>query len=315
MHPKPPVLFIIFNRLDTALRVFEQIRSYQPEKLYIAADGPRAQRPGEAEKVAACREAIVSRVDWPCDIMLNFRQENKGCRKNVSGAITWFFQHEEAGIVLEDDCLPHPSFFGYCAELLTRFRDDERVMLISGDNFQRGQSRTPYSYYYTRYPHIWGWASWRRAWQHYSVSMPGYPAFMAEGGLEAIFKNPHEVRYWKEQFDAVYEERLDTWDYQWVYTMFSQGGAAICPNVNLVSNIGFGGDSTHTHNQQDPNASIPAMDIGALRHPQFFYLNREADEFTAHSIFGISKPGLAAAVVEWSRRVSRKVKRRLPLAR
>src|SRR5512139_3287315 len=163
---KTPVAFIIFNRPDTAERVFAEIAKARPPKLLVVADGPRANRSGEAEKCAATR-AIIDRVDWDCEVLTNFSDTNLGCKNRVSSGIDWVFEQVPEAIILEDDCLPHPTFFRFCEELLERYRDDERIGMISGDNFQLGQKRTDASYYFSRYNHIWGWASWRRAWRHY----------------------------------------------------------------------------------------------------------------------------------------------------
>lgn len=155
---KTAVLFLVFNRPETTKTVFEAIRKAKPKRLYIAADGPRKHREGENEKVSSVRQ-IVTYVDWPCDVKTLFRDENLGCKSAVSGAITWFFNHEEEGIILEDDCLPHPDFFPFCESLLKRYANDERIWVITGNNFQNGIQRGEASYYFSRYNHVWGWAS------------------------------------------------------------------------------------------------------------------------------------------------------------
>src|SRR5262249_20722231 len=160
---KIPVLFLIFNRPNTTARVMEAIRTAGPGRLYVAADGPRDGNADEAKRCAEVRR-IATQVDWPCEVQTLFRERNLGCRQAVSSAITWFFEQEQEGIILEDDCLPSPSFFPYCAELLARFRNDERIMCITGCNFQQDMKGYPYSYYFSKYHHVWGWATWRRAW-------------------------------------------------------------------------------------------------------------------------------------------------------
>ncbi|CAN5454137.1 hemolytic protein HlpA [soil metagenome] len=270
-----PILFLIFNRPDTTLEVFGEIRKAQPAKLYIAADGPRANRPEEAEK---CREArsIVNLVDWPCEVVTLFREENWGCKKAVSSSITWFFEQVEEGIVLEDDCLPSPTFFTYCAELLERYRHDDRVMHITGDgqvnNIQYGEG----SYYFSPFPLIWGWASWRRAWKHYDVTMASYPTFRELNKIADLFPQENYQKMWTAKFDDLHSGRIDTWDYQWIYAVMSRRGLGIIPNVNLITNIGFREDATHTTVAGAHLSAKPRTDMPKIVHPKFMIPNREA---------------------------------------
>lgn len=238
-----PVAMLIFNRPEPTRRVFESIRAARPTRLLVVADGPRADRPGEADRCAACR-AIATAVDWPCEVLTNFSETNLGCRRRVSSGITWVFDTVEEAIILEDDCLPHPDFFPFCAELLAYYRDDERVMHIGGSNFQGGRRHGAASYYFSRYAHVWGWASWRRAWRHYDVDMARWPADAARA-LAGV-DHPDERRYWRFVWDMTARGRIDTWDYQWAFTCVSRDGLAVIPNANLVTNIGFGPDATHT---------------------------------------------------------------------
>jgi hypothetical protein len=228
----------------------ETIRSARPHRLYVAADGPR-ERFGER---ARCEEArlIASTVDWPCEVHTLFREHNLGCGIAVSTAINWFFERETEGIILEDDCVPCPSFFRYCDELLERFRYDERIMCISGDNFQQGRSVTSYSYYFSRYMHCWGWASWRRAWRLYDFNMNFWADYRQLRGLESWSDgDPTFVNYWTEIFDRVARGEIDTWDYQWLFTCWAQHALACLPVRNLVTNIGFG----HSDATQGPRVS------------------------------------------------------------
>lgn len=285
----PPVLFLVFNRPDTTARVFEAIRRARPERLYVAADGPRPDRVGEDEKVREVR-GIVDRVDWPCEVRTLFREENLGCKRAVSEAISWFFEAEPEGIVLEDDCLPEPSFFRFCGELLARYRDDERVAMISGDNFQFGRQRTDASYYFSRYLHIWGWASWRRAWKHYDVGATAWPTMRDDGWLASLTSSADEARFWSKAFQAVYDGSLDTWDYQWVLAAWSQNMLAAMPETNLISNIGFGSEATHTRGQNAYAEMSTAPMTFPLRHPEIVLPNPQADAFTARGMFTSSIP-------------------------
>jgi len=282
------VLFLVFNRLDTTKQVFEAIRQAKPPRLYVAADGARSNKDGEIVKVKAVRDFIISNIDWDCEVKTLFPDENLGCKFAVSSAISWFFENEEMGIILEDDCLPDQSFFWFCEELLLRYSDDERIAMISGDNFQFGRKCNDASYYYSRYPHIWGWASWRRAWQHYDRNAAIWPEVRDQGWLEVLIKTPSERKFWAQQFQSVYDGKIDTWDYQWTLACWSQGMVSIMPSVNLITNIGFGVDATHTQGASI-YSGIPVKPIGfPLRHPDITLPNAKADRFTAKGMFSNS---------------------------
>lgn len=280
---KVPVAFIIFNRPDTTDRVFQAIRQAQPQKLFVIADGPRGDRPGEAEKCAAAR-AVIDQVDWDCEVLTNYSEVNLGCKIRVSSGIDWVFSQVEEAIILEDDCLPAPSFFAFCQVLLDRYRHDERIMAISGNNFQNAQSRTDYSYYFSRYNHIWGWASWRRAWQHYDVDLKTWPEFLHSSLIKSVCDDELEQQFWTYNFQKVHSGDVDTWDYQWTYTCWTQGGLSILPNVNMVSNIGFGPSATHTQ-KNSAIANMPAQDIWKITDPPFIVRHKEADKYTFDEIF------------------------------
>lgn len=279
--PKPslatPVLFLIFNRPDTTAIVFEAIRTARPSRLYVAADGARANRPDEAIK---CREAraIVEQVDWPCEVHTLFREINLGCRNAVSGAITWFFEHEEEGIILEDDCLPVLSFFWFCEEQLSRYRHDERIGQISGTSFFADEFlRTANTdYIFSRHFAIWGWATWRRVWQTYDHSLSRWPEFCRQRLLPAAYPLRSERLARSLHNDQVIRNDIDTWDYQWTFANVSQSKLAVVPRHNLIVNIGFGDDATHT-TFRHPVAPISAHDITlpttapAFVHSDFVY--------------------------------------------
>ena len=279
-HPlKTAVLFLIFNRPDTTKQVFEAIRQAKPPRLYVAADGPRADKSGESEKVEWVRR-VATDVDWNCEVKTLFRDKNLGCRKAVSNAITWFFENEKEGIILEDDCLPSQSFLWFCEELLEKYRDDERVMVISGDNFDFGRKQTEYSYYFSRYIHTWGWASWRRTWKLYDVNMSLWPEVRDHGGLAGILGRKKTVRYWGGIFERVYRGTIDTWDYQLWFACCTQNGLCIIPNQNLISNIGFGSSATHTCEIYHKLAYLPVKAIQIpLQHPPYVIPNTMADNF------------------------------------
>jgi len=287
---KSPVLFLVFNRPETTRLVFDAIKAARPPKLYIAADGPRGTRPGEA---ARCEEVrgIVALVDWTCEVHTLFRERNLGCRSAVSSGITWFFSHEIEGIILEDDVLPVASFFDYCDELLERYRDDRRVAMISGCNLVSGHFKAPESYFFSRYNHIWGWASWRRVWQHYDLEMTEWPAWRDANGLARISGgNRLFDSFWRDTFNAAYQGKIDTWDYQWTFTCWRLGCLGILPTFNQTHNLGFGIDATHTTaNVPDFVAASPARPLSfPLIHPQAVRRELRADAAIDSRVYGIN---------------------------
>jgi len=249
-----PVLLVIFNRPGTTKAVFESVRAVRPTRLYVAADGPRADVEGEAQRCDKARR-IASAVDWGCKLETRFQDKNVGLDVHVSSAIDWFFELEEEGILLEDDCVPDPSFYRFCAELLGYYRETPEVMHVSGDNFQFGRRRGRGSYYFSKYPFIWGWATWRRAWKSYDITA------------------------------ASPDVQGSTWDAQWLHALERNRGVAIAPNLNLVTNIGFGEGATHTKTMER-YSRLPAraMDF-PLRHPSGIRIDRAADTLSYYVIF------------------------------
>jgi hypothetical protein len=282
-----PVAMLIFNRPDTTARVFAEVAKAKPPRLLVVADGPRPDRPGEDAKCSATR-AVVERIDWDCEVTTHYADANMGCRQRVSSGLDWVFSTVEQAIILEDDCVPAISFFRFCDELLTQYRDDERVMMISGDNFQHGQRRTEYSYYFSRYCHVWGWATWRRAWHHYDVDMKSWPLIRDGKWLEDIISDKQAAARWSRTFQAMYERRVDTWDSQWMYACWTQGGLSINPNVNLISNIGFHPDATHTTKSENKFANMDRQELGfPLQHPPFTIRDASADEHVEKTMFNV----------------------------
>jgi len=281
----PPVLVLAFNRPDTTRAVIDALREGRPKSLWLAVDGARANRPEERGRVLAVQRLIDS-VDWPCEVHTLFRTSNLGCKIAVSEAISWFFDQVDAGIVLEDDCVAHPTFFSFAAELLTRYTDDDRVCMISGDNFQLGRSRTQYSYYASRYTHIWGWASWGRAWRLYDHGMSKWPELRDAGWLERYLGDRDAAHYWTRIFDATHGERNSSWAYRWTWSAWVNDALTLIPAVNLVSNVGFGGQATHTLNRKNRFAGLPAEAmLFPLKHPPTLERNIEADAFTQSTMF------------------------------
>ncbi len=285
------IIFIIFNRPSLTQSVFNIIASVKPSRLFVIADGPRSNKIGEQEKCNLAR-SVIDAVDWPCEVFKNYSDVNLGCNKRISSGLDWVFSQVEEAIILEDDCLPHPSFFRFCDELLEQYRHDSRIFTVSGNNFQFGLQRTNHSYYFSRYNHCWGWATWRRAWNLYDIEMQQWPEVRDNHWLNDWLDDPLEVRYWSRKFQSVYENRIDTWDFRWTFACWIQSGLSILPNVNLVSNIGFDDGGTHNRYSKNPYANIPTEALSfPLRHPPFVIRDRQADRFTQANQFGLIARG------------------------
>ncbi len=276
-----PIILVIFNRPHLTRKVFEKIREVEPRQLLIIADGARS-----LEERQKCEEArsIASDITWDCELRTNFSDTNLGCRKRLSSGLSWAFSQVEEAIVLEDDCLPSLSFFHFCQEMLGRYRDDDRIMCITGCNFQEGVKRNSYSYYFSKFNHCWGWASWRRAWQYYDVDMGLWDELKHTSFLHSISNSNREAAYWHQVFDAASRGEIDTWDYAWAFACWAQGGLTVTPNVNLVSNIGFGVNATHT-TREARFANMPAEELWEITHPPAIYCDREADTYTFERAF------------------------------
>jgi hypothetical protein len=273
---KSAVLFLIFNRPDTTLKVFEQIRIAKPSRLYVAADAPRQ---GISSDVQLCKQtrAIVKNIDWECEVKTLFNKKNAGCRDGVSAAITWFFDNEEEGIILEDDCLPANSFFEFCDTLLEKYRSDTRIRHITGCNLQQGKKWGDSSYYFSNRTHVWGWASWKRVWKDYDLNLSKYEEHEIKNRLKNIYEEPLIVESWLNIFKDVKSGKINSWAYPLDFANFFNNGLVIIPNENLISNIGFGIDATHTTSTESVYANIPLVEIDEITDPVFILPQKEAD--------------------------------------
>ncbi len=279
-----PVALFLFNRPDTTRKVFSAIRQARPGRLRLIADGPRPDHP---EDTVLCAEArsIVEQVDWPCELRTHFAEINLGIKQRFDTGLNWLFSDVEEAILLEDDCIPEPVFFRFCSELLEKYRHDERVLSLSGNNFQFGRRRGTASYYFSRFPYIWGWATWSRAWAIYDPRMKDWPAALASGWLERQCADDHSIRYWSYIFQKNYQT-WHNWDYAWHFSSWMRGGLHILPNVNLVSNHGFGASATHTRQANSRFAAMRTESIPfPLVHPQTVEACLEADDFTEETMF------------------------------
>ncbi len=296
-HPlNTAVLFIVFNRPDVTAQVFAAIKQARPPRLYVAADGPRQNRSGESERCAEVR-AIVAGVDWPCEVKTLFHETNLGCKRAESSAMDWFFAQEEQGIILEDDCLPSQSFFWFCESCLNRYKDDERIFLISGYNKQNKWNQDKRDYFFSNLGGIWGWASWRRCWNHYDVEMKDIDQFIAGNGFENVLGKELGGLRKNTIYNSIITNNLDTWDYQWAYARCKNNGLACVPAVSLIENIGFGDDATHTFGSNDDNVKRHDIDF-PIKENIFVVPDRKYDElfFPNHSLL---RRGLKRLAVFW----------------
>jgi len=285
---KSPILFVVFNKPDTTWRVFEQIRAAKPKRLYIAADAPRPGFPGD-ELLCKQSRAVVDAIDWDCELKTLFRTENVGCREGVSSAATWFFRHEEEGIILEDDCLPSNSFFKFCDTLLEKYRSDTRIRHITGCNLQQGKKWGRDTYYFSNMTHVWGWASWKRVWNDYDKNLDKYNGKEIREQLKNIFDDPLIVESWGHIFEEVKAGKVNAWGYQLDFANFFNNGLTIIPNENLISNIGFGPNATHTIDENSIYANIPLKEIEEITHPVFILPEKQADRIVLNRDFNIAE--------------------------
>ena len=274
-----PILYLVFNRPELTRKSLACLRAIRPATLYVVADGPRATVPDDTSHCDETRQVVDEGIDWPCSVHKRYRPVNLGCRHSVAAAITWFFEQEPEGIILEDDCLPTPSFFPYCEAMLTQYRHDTRIFHIAGVNLMPTPVPSQDSYYFSKFPHVWGWASWHRAWKNYDVTMSSWPQFKATNLMSGICPNPREQSFYTDIFDRVHSRQIDTWDFQWFYTCWSNHALTIVPRHSLVSNCGFGPDATHTRKQNPRFADMSTtdLDISKIQHPPFIACNGSLD--------------------------------------
>jgi hypothetical protein len=261
-----PVLLIIFNRPDKTRRMVSRLREVRPRRLFVAADGPRHGTPSDTAACLAAR-SVLDEIDWDCDVRTFFQDSNLGCKRGPETAIGWFMSQVPDGIILEDDCLPSADFFPYCAELLERYAADEDVMMISGLNELGAAPDARSSYLFSPTTPTWGWATWRRAWQHYDPAMSDWPSPAARRAVRARM-TAAEFRLTRRLFDRVHAGTLDAWDFAWSFAVHRRGGLSVVPARNMISNIGFGQDATHTKNVWSAEARIPVYPLSfPLVHP------------------------------------------------
>jgi hypothetical protein len=282
-----PVLILAWRRPELVEQVLAAVAQWQPRRLFLACDGWNSDASPElVSRIQATRAVLDREPGWPCEVQRRYAEGNRGLRAGVVGALDWFFAANPEGIVLEDDCIPSPEFGSYCAELLERYRDDPRVMCISGDGSSGIAPSGTASYSFIRYPLIWGWATWRRAWSHYDRDLEMLAA-LDGSDWGSLFPDITERRVWRERFEALRGPTpVDTWDLVWALSLLLNAGLSVHPRANLISNIGFGADATHTTTAA-PRASVPTSPILPLRHPDVI----EEDEIASRRIFDAALGG------------------------
>lgn len=292
---KTPILFNVFNRPDCTKKVFAAIKLIKPKYLYVHCDGARKNNIGDIDKVNDIRKVILEGVDWDCELKILFRDENLGCGLGPASAITWFFENVDEGIILEDDCLPHPDFFYYCTELLNKYRDNKSIYIIGGTNFETHNEILNTSYRFTAYAGIWGWATWKRTWDLFDFDF-NIPRKDFENSVNSFIKNKYAVKYWADLLEKV---KADTnksyWDYQLHLALLYNHAVHIKPCVNLIENIGFGKDATHTMYEQSVYANRKTGSILPLKHPVVISLDLNKDN--------------AEYAIPWKKRIKKIIKR------
>ncbi|HIJ87346.1 MAG TPA: glycosyltransferase family 2 protein [Desulfuromonadales bacterium] len=301
-----PVAFLVFNRPDTTAQVFAAIRQAEPEMLLLVADGPRDDRPGEADLCAKVR-GIIEQIDWPCRVLKNYSEKNLGCKGRVSSGLDWVFSEVEEAIILEDDCLPHSDFFPFCQEMLARYHDDERVMMVGGTNYLVDRLDVPESYVFSRYFPIWGWATWRRAWQNYDITMQRWPRFRKEGQLHGYYADSYMRRFLTSTFDNTYCGRINTWDSQWFFSCLSNNGLSIIPARNMISNIGTVGAHAGGYSANNFFPVFPC-DVNALTHPALVNPHQLYDQLFFKEQFKIRPASIVRRLKAFVRRRVRRIR-------
>jgi hypothetical protein len=269
-----PVLFVVFNRPEIALKSFKAIKKISPHRLYIASDAPRETVPNEKELVEETRNKILREIDWDCEIHTLFQEKNLGCGLGVYTAISWLFEHEECGIILEDDCVVNNSFFAYMEELLTRYATDDRIGMIAGTN-PLLQFDSKNSYIFSKYKSCWGWASWRRAWKNMELDMDWriheYESVLKNAGYCA-----KDYNGWRYKIKCIDKNIVSAWDWQWYFSLSANNQLCIYPIKNLVSNIGTDANATHTSGGEITLENFSL--VFPLQHPQYVVPNYQFDK-------------------------------------
>ncbi len=282
---KLAVLILAFNRPKEISILFEVLSKIKPKKIYINQDGPRKNNENDLELCKRVQEIAIN-PNWDCEVFTNFNASNKGCRSSVSNGIKWFFESEREGIILEDDCIPSLSFFSFCEKMLNKYEEDKSVHVISGSNFQKKKIIGNGDYYFSKYAHCWGWATWKQSWENYDDDLSFWNTLKKSKEWRNLHKNKLEEKYWVKILNKVKEKKIDSWAYVWQASIWNNGGFTVTPNINLVRNIGFNEDATHTISSRKSNEFDISEEINEeIIHPQDKEISQDADRFVFYNHF------------------------------
>jgi hypothetical protein len=289
-----PVALIVFNRPDVTKQLINALRANKPKKIFVIADGPRVNRPGEVEKCSDTRAALAL-IDWPCEIETNFSDDNLGCKRRVVSGLDWVFSKTDKAIILEDDCIPSPDFVPYCENLLELYKDSDEIGIISGSTLDSEVFDSPSSYFLSNYPRVWGWATWARTWRLYDAQIEEWPTLKKSSFLEPFVSTRSGRRYWRSAFDGVHLQKIDTWDYQLAFSLWKNGLKTAAPNKNLICNVGFGPEATHTLNALSVASGLKTFNLEfPLKHPKKIAVDFQRDNYMEIQIF---QKGLGAYIL------------------
>ena len=285
-----PILLITWKRPFHTLQVIESLKLIKPNKVFVASDGPNPNNLEEIKLVKETRNILEDKINWKCEVYKKFNSINQGCRLGVTSAIDWFFENVEEGIILEDDCVPHPDFFIFTELLIERYRNDKRIWTISGNNYQDGKWRGDGSYYFSRFPHCWGWATWKDRWFNYSQEKFIFQKLKTAKMLQNIFPLKRDLSFFSSFYEKLYKyNKPDSWAYRWFLVSQAHGGMSVLPNKNLVKNIGFSSNATHTKRGDSPTklnyTNLECTGILPLKEPSFIMRSIDADTYTFNNYF------------------------------
>jgi len=264
--PKPAVLLINFNRVDATKKSLQAIRNWKPVKLYLACDGPRADHPEDVKTIESVK-ALLTKIDWPCEVQQLYQSKNLGCKNGPLSAIDWLFENESKGIILEDDCIPSLSFFDFASAMLEQYEANDKIWHIAGSNFINLPKTNSDSYFFSKYPHIWGWATWRSRWLNAKRNYEELEQLSKNEFITDILADQPQFQYWNQAFELCRDNKMDAWDYMWTYSMWVEQKFAIIPALNMVSNIGFEKSATHHKVPVKKLTNIQTHDLSNIQHP------------------------------------------------
>lgn len=277
-----PLLILVYNRPSETEILINNLKKIKPKKIFISADGPK----NASLDIKRNKEVknILKKINWTKDIQLNYLKKNYGCKESVSKAIGWFFSKVKMGIILEDDCIPNKDFFLFTKEILVKYKNNNKIFMVSGNNFLKKKIKINDSYYFSKYNHCWGWASWARAWKNYDKNLTSWNNFKKSKLWKNKFNNEYEKTYWEKIFDLCYKKKINSWAYPWLYSIWKKNGLCIIPKVNLVKNIGFNLNASNTFSHQEFNYETNSIG-NKISHPKIIKINNFADNFVLNNFF------------------------------